>query len=332
MAARQRPTIRDIAERVGVSPTTVSYALRGVGVISEETRRRVMQAAQDIGYPIAAEQRRSLTIGVLFPAAFEGGLLYRHDIFGANAQGIDDAVQALGGCTVTYVPNDPDGFPFQHLYWHGVDGVINIGSDSRHPAVQSLQKKGVPIVLLNHLGTDGISSVSVAHSAAMTALTDHLIEEHGYRHFAYLKGTPVSYTEARLQGTLKAVEKHGLSPDSLLVLSYEDGLDAVAEIVLRNLSRLDAIIADRTDHAVQLAQILRERGVKIPQDLAIVGFDDLSIGINMDPPLTTIAFDARSMARRATELLIAIIQGEIVYAHAELPFELKVRRSCGCSV
>lgn len=331
MTERKKPTIRTIAEYVGVSPATVSYALRGKGVLSEATRQKVLEAARTLGYPLTDDRTDPRLIGVIFPRHLQKDeAFHRHEIYGAYTQGIEEVIRSVDGCMVSYVPNDPDSFLFHHLLRRDVDGLLFVGVDLENAGVQLVREKGIPVLLVNHRGTHEVSSVSVAHYTAMGELTDHLLQVHGYRNIFYLKGTPTSYTTERLQGALDRAKRYGLSTDDITVIDCRHGVERALDPIMQALPDLEAVIVDNGGYAIDLVPLLTERGIKIPDDLALVCFDDLSISAKLEPPLTTIAFDAYELGRRAAEELLKVIRGEHITIHIELPYELKIRVSCGC--
>lgn len=333
MNSRQRPTLRAIADRVGVSPATASYALQGKGTLKDETRARVISVARELGYPVPVLEPMVRRLGVLFPAHFQHDeAIHRHEIYAQFARGIERALSSVDGCIVTYAPNSPGSFLFQHLRESGVEGLIFFGVDVDHESVQATRAWQVPSVLLNHRGALGISSVGVANHAAMSELTGHLLEHHGYRQIAYLKGAPCSYTTDRLAGARAAYAQRGLDPTHMDVISYGTTVERSMERILSLLPGLEAVIVDRAVYSVQLIELLKKKGYRVPDDVAVVCFDDLKATELATPSLTTIGFDAEELAYRAADLLISIIRGETAEAQILLPYRLIVRTSCGCTV
>lgn len=339
MATRQRrPTLKSIADEVGVSPTTVSYALNGKGAISEQTRQRIIQVAREMKYVFSAVEESETSprvLGILYPdrvpcpPSVAGNSI--HQIYSKFAQGIQSELARLRGYTATYAPNVRDNFIACGIPPNDLAGLIFFGYDADNDMVGWAAQRGIPVVLLNHAGTFGVSSVSVANRRATSCLVDHLIVEHGYRRFAFVQRSPVlSYTRARLEGCIDAMRGHGLTQKSLSVHTIGYETVKVVDDLMSRLPQLDAIVADRDWYAVQLIAELGQRGVSVPQDVAVVGFDNLGRSLESEPTLTTVGFDSVDIGKKAVRILDSINRGEVLEAHVEVPYVLVLRSSCGC--
>jgi LacI family transcriptional regulator len=333
----RKPTIREIAARAGVSPAAVSYALRGLGNLSSETRQRVLEAATALGYPVSHRPQpepRALNIGIIYPAQFDEGVMRSGEIYSHYARGIREVLSSMPGSIVTYVPNAPDGFAFCHLLEEGVPGLLFFGVDQHDPAVQIALAQRMPIVLLNHHGGPGVSSVCVAHRQAMQDMITHLTERHDCRRFLFMQPlNAASYSHERLAGCREGLQRCGLSAQALTVISYDPAdLPQTVKQLVDRAPLPDAVIMDRDYFALLVMEELQSHGVRIPGDIRIVGFDDLVAARTATPPLTSVRWDAVALGKRAMSLLLALIRREVLEDHVQLPYELVLRESCGCAL
>lgn len=328
---KRKPTLSDVAERVGVSTATVSYVLRGIGAVSDQTRRRVLDAAREVGYPLPSRPP-AITIGVLYPPGYsDDKTVQEHEIYGRFVEGIQQAVSRLDRCTVSYIPNHPTSFVLQHFQTHGLDGMIFFGVDATHRAVQTARENGIPCVLLNHRGTNGVSSIQAANYDATVALAEHLINDHGYRRLVFLQSDPAaSFTVERYDGARAAVERALAQGATLKLLRYHREIEPVARAIADLGTSVDAVIVDRVVIAGRLVEALKAIGVRVPEDVAVVGFDDLQMAADAKPSLTTVRFDAVEMGRRAARALASLVAKEVTEIHVKLPCEVVRRSSCGC--
>jgi DNA-binding LacI/PurR family transcriptional regulator/GAF domain-containing protein len=188
---------------------------------------------------------------------------------------------------------------------------------------------------------EGMPSVLVDGYSGMYANIKHLIEVHGYRRLAFIRG-PVGNFDAdeRYRAYTTLLEEYGipLDPDLVEVSNFAGGRDAMEALWPRMLAsprdEIDtspwAVIAANDDMAVQAMNVLREYGMRVPEDVVVVGFDDSVAAQNLDVPLTTVRQPTQVMGRRAVQMILQLLRGEPVEDRAMVPAELVVRRSCGC--
>jgi two-component sensor histidine kinase/DNA-binding LacI/PurR family transcriptional regulator len=191
----------------------------------------------------------------------------------------------------------------------------------------------IPIVSLE-MEFPGIPSVVMEDFQGMHAVVSHLIEEHGCRRIAFLRGAATHEgAEKRYRAYLAALEGHGLPTDPRLVPPPSDDWDGIA--MMRTLLEeprpdFDALIAVHDAMMLEVLPFMRERGIRVPGDVAVASFDDLLEGRSFTPPLTTAAPPFREMGRRAVEILLARLSGQAVPGRECMPIPLIVRESCGC--
>jgi DNA-binding LacI/PurR family transcriptional regulator len=338
--SQRRVTAKEVAQRAGVSPTTVSFVLNEVpGThISDATRERVRSAAEELGYVASAAARtlvsgRSNTIGLvinhaelLLVDAFIPQLLFgleqvaRERGFHVRVQGMD----AVGG---------PD--PYRELFSaHHVDGIVVLDPRRQEESLAELVLDGYPIVTLGAIEGADVPRVIGDNVGGMRRAMEHLIAL-GHRRIAHLTFSPMGFvgTDERLAGYRSALEAAGLDCDPSLVeevgYSAESGAHAMRRLLARG-TPFTALTCGNDTVALGAMAALFDAGHTVPDDVAVVGFDDIPTAAWMRPPLTTIRTDPVQSGRIAMTMLIERIGGGTPTKHVvEMPHELVVRRSCG---
>lgn len=230
---------------------------------------------------------------------------------------------------------------FDLLDGGAVDGVIVVStllSGHTGPAgvIQFLESRyrGVARVSLG-MPVPGVPSVVVDNRFGMRALIDHLIEAHGCRRVAFIEGTPKNpEAEERFSVYREALEAHGLPYDPGLVepglFKKRSAVGAMRAILAR--ARPDAVVAANDEMALGAIEALRRHGCRVPHEIPVTGFDDLSVAWLANPPLTTVAQPFERMAELAIELILAQLAGEPVEPVTHLSTLLTIRQSCGCGL
>ena len=316
----RRPTSSDVATRAGVSRTTVSFVLNGRAdaKIPEATRQRVLDAAAELGYVPHASARqlaggRSRTLRGLASAARTAGLRVM--------------VEALS-------PNDPESSYVSLVRGQHADGLILSGPRTDDPAFLELVRDGFPVVLQGSLPDVPVSSVDVDNVAGARQAVDHLIGL-GHRRIAMITNAPVVYTAAvqRAEGYREALAAAGIPYDAGLVdeggFDAQSGQQAMAAILRRR--SFDAVFVASDVVALGAIAALRESGRRIPDDVSVVGFDDIPLAAFFDPPLTTVRLPAFELGQAAGEALLRRIADPAVADRTVLPTELVVRASTRAS-
>lgn len=340
----KRVTSKDVAELAGVSRTTVSFVLNNVpGVqISDETRQRVLQAAEALGYvPDAAARalasRRALIIGLV---------LSRNPHHIASDAFINKILEELievvrpHGMQLMIDIVQPDDQKEDYLKlvrakW--IDGMLISGPRMDDKALQALEEDGFPTVLMGQLPNSEFPWVDIDNCAAATTAVAHLISLN-HKHIACITNAPISYSAsaARLAGYRLALENAGILYDPELVrqgdFNMDSGFQQMSDLLDKKVMMTAAFVASDTV-ALGAKAALCARGLRIPEDIALVGFDDLPFARYTDPPLTTVRLPIPDLAHRAGEMLIQILNGdEPDQRQLVLDTELVVRGSCGSKV
>jgi DNA-binding LacI/PurR family transcriptional regulator/signal transduction histidine kinase len=185
------------------------------------------------------------------------------------------------------------------------------------------------------MALDGIPSVLVDNQNGMRKAVTHLIEVHGLRRIAFIRGPEGSpEAEQRYQTYTEVLAQHGLPLDPALVASGNflspSGEEAIRLLLDERKADLEAVVSANDEMALGALAALRERGIRVPDGVSVVGFDDIEEARFAAPPLTTIRQPLYEQGRRAAEMLLALLAGEDVPERVMLPTELVVRRSCGC--
>jgi LacI family transcriptional regulator len=333
-------TISDVAQRAGVSAMTVSRVINNTGYSSQETRARVEAAIAELGYvPNAlARQLRSKRTKTLALVVSD----ISNPFFTTIARGVED-VAVRHGFSVMYCNTDEsESEEAQYLLMlveRQVDGVLLVPAGGSATSFRLLEAHGMPVVVLDRrVAWHGAESVRCDSEAGAHALTRHLIEL-GHRRIAVLTGRrTISTSTDRVIGCRRALEEAGLALDDSLVRyggftfgsqNQADGHRMAQEVLAAPSGPPTAIFATNNFIAFGAIRALHEAGVRVPDDISVVAFDDLPAEWVSDPFLTVAAQPAYEIGRNAAAMLLDRIAGERVAAGEDLvlPFELIVRRS-----
>ncbi|HUN07425.1 MAG TPA: substrate-binding domain-containing protein [Aggregatilineales bacterium] len=228
---------------------------------------------------------------------------------------------------------------YQLVSPNSTDGVIISGGLGHYVGVQSFQDFCEPFAPLPVVCTDTLldkyPGVTTDFYGGMRKLMQHLIHDHGYRRIAFICGSLNSAPgEDRYRAYTDSLSEAGLPFDQLLVAPGDffapSGENAIRLLVNERRVQFDALVAANDDMAIDAMQALQSHGFRVPDDIAVAGFDDLVIARSMVPPLTTVHLSAGDETRSAAEVLLAILDGEPVQHRVHIPSQLIIRQSCGC--
>lgn len=329
-------TIKDIARKLDLSASTVSRALRDHPDIKEETKKRVHALAEELDYQPdtiaqSLKNRRTNLIGVIVPEI-------RHEFFSGVISGIEDVAYRSGYAIIVSQSNENyerERINVNALISNRVAGLlISISQSTRSSDhFRLLERQGIPFVFFDRVCEDIDASKVVVddYDGAMQAV-GHLIER-GYRKIAHLAGpSHLSITQQRLEGYLSALNKHNISPDERLIvyggLNEEDGYTGFESLWASN-CHTDAVFAVNDPVAIGAFSKIKELKLRIPQDVALVGFSDNPITALVDPPISTVSQPVFQLGQTAAEILIKQIQlgEEFVPRREILKTKLIVRHS-----
>lgn len=337
---RGKVTSRDVAALAGVSRGAVSMILGGRGAaFAEETRARVREAARTLGYAPSAAGRMLVrgsaeTIGVVVCHSE----MLAHDGFVPQVLGaVAAACRRHGHRVILEVLDGGDGAETYRALVAGrqIDGIIVIDPASGDPELHALIEEGFPLVLLGSVQHRGEASVNFSTRMAIEALVDHL-HARGHRRFAFVSHSPAGYvaTDARLAALRGALGRRGLTlaEDHVAhgAFSARSGFEATRLLLAGGLEPPAALFAGNDTIAVGALAALAERGLEVPEDVAVTGFDDLPHSAFLAPPLTTVATFAARQGEIAAEMLMSLLRGEhLGHRRVRVPIDLVVRTSTG---
>ena len=341
--SQPRITQRQIAEEAGVSRTTVSLVLNDVsGVrVSPETRQRILEVAHRLNYyPDAAARTlvsgRTQTIG--FVLCQPPDRIFADAFLPEVLLGVGDAVQENGFRVLIHSVEDVTASEayIGLVREKHTDGIILSGPRSDDQQLPRLKAEGFPVVLLGQLPGSDIPFVDVDSVGAATQAVNHLLGL-GHRQVGMITNAPLVYTAARdrLAGYRQALEGAGLSFDERLVrygdFREESGRVAMCQL-LALAERPSAVFIASDLVAFGALVAIKERCMSIPDDIALVGFDDVRLAHYVDPPLTTVRLPAYELGYGAATLLTELVAGKQVgEREILLQTTLVVRQSCGAA-
>ncbi|WP_314176199.1 LacI family DNA-binding transcriptional regulator [Streptomyces winkii] len=328
-------SIKDVARQVGVSIGTVSNALNRPDRVAPGTRARVMSAVDELGY-VRSESARQLRAGhsrIIALLVLDMGNPFFVDV----ARGAEQAARTEG--LGVMLCNSEQDEAAEALYLslfaeQRVRGVLITPADVSGQTMKSFQRHGIPHVFVDRVvAADEACSVSVDDVAGGELAVRHLIEG-GHTSIAYVSGPlHLAQCQDRRTGALKALGDAGLPPESLMVLENRaDDVAAGRDAGSRFLglgSRPTAIFCSNDLLALGVLQTLFSAGVRLPEEVSIVGYDDIEFAAAAAVPLTSVRQPAVQIGRTAAELLIDETSGGPGHAHQSIAFqpELVVRRS-----
>ncbi len=309
-------TIKDIARELGISPSTVSRALKDHPDISPETKRLVNELADKLNYQpnivaLSLRQSKTNTIGVVIPEIV-------HFFFSTIISGIEDVAYSAGYNVILAQSNESQSreiTDMKALFNSRVDGMLMSVSreTTNFDHIESIISKGVPIVFFDRVyNSPQASKIIVDDFTGAKDATIHLIE-HGCKRIAHLEGPPnLEISKHRLNGYMEALKEHNIAFNKDLVVSCPSGTieegRAATEILLALKNRPDAIFATNDPAAMGAMQAIKACGLKIPKDIAVVGFSNWVFSSLLDPPLTSVDQPGFEMGQEAAKLLIRQIE------------------------
>jgi LacI family transcriptional regulator len=329
-------TIREVADAAGVSTATVSRALSGVQTVDPELVERVRQSADRLGYRAnrvarALRRQSTQTVGLVVPDITD-------PFYPAVVRAIERELRRAGlSLLLCDSGNDPEveAELLRNLYDHQVDGLLVSACDrtASRPAVQ-LAASRTPLLQIDQRAVAELPYVGVEQADAMRQVVEHLLGQ-GCRSFGYLGARPeTSAGQERLDGFLahaKQADPAAADRVQLGDVSVAWGYEATARL-LEGGPAPEAIVCASDLAAIGALQALRERGVSVPADVAVTGFDDTVLAVACDPPLTSVRQPLEELGTQAVQELTAAIDAHLpqprsVLLNADLAVRESSRRS-----
>lgn len=330
------PTLRDVAKAAGVHAATASRALNPAtrALVNADTARRVIKVAESLGYrpnPIARglKTAKSQTVGLVIPDL-------TNPMFPPMVRGIEDVLEPAGfSGLIVNTDNDPgrERAQIESLRSRQVEGLVVATALVHHPLLEQLHREGVRMVMVNRR-TEGVdaSSITPDDAAGVTLAVEHLARL-GHRRVAHLAGPQNTSTGVvRARAFRNAVHDLGLDQDPDLVTACdhwneEDGARALRSLFDRGV-QFTGVVAGNDLIALGCYDVLAERGLSCPEDLSVVGFNDMPFLDKLRPPLTSVAVPHHQIGVEAARMLLeAIAEPDRPSRSVLLPLSLAVRSS-----
>lgn len=330
-------TIRDVAQLAGVVPSTVSHAINHTAPVSEETRQRVFEAIQKLGYrrntlASSLRQQMTMTLGLLLPDISD-------PIYAEIARGVSDVADLEGYSLLLGTTNDDsqsEDRQLARMLARQVDGLIVVSTDSERK-LHAYNEIDTPLVLVNRqtpLPLIDLPSVEVDNLHAGYLATRHLLNL-GHTAIGIIT---TSLSNERCEGYRRALDEAGLPvrPDLIHCASLIETdmmtQGYLAICALLNHSPLTACFVVDDLRAIGAMEALRDRKLRVPEDIAIVGCGDTNLAALVCPRLTTVGHPKRHLGAQAVYLLLDLFNNNLIDQRVVLPCELVVRESCGASL
>ncbi|MBK8986576.1 MAG: LacI family DNA-binding transcriptional regulator [Chloroflexi bacterium] len=311
-------TIKDVAKHAGVSVTSASYALNGTGTIGDDTRKRVLQAAEELNYHPNAfarnlKKNKTHTIGV-FISRF-GGSFYEEIL-----EGIHDTILStdyeLIVCPETHAMS-------KLLTQRQVDGAIVFDSKIKSDVILKLASKRFPIIILDrYLEKDNLLPLLLDNRLGTREAFYHLYEQ-GARRIGFVSGAADSFDNGeRMRAFIGEAEKNQVAVRRYSGnFTEKSGYDA-ARLMIENRNIPEAVFCANDQMAIGLLKAMKEHGLQAPDDIAVVGFDDIQIARYMQPSLSTIGASRLAWGAAAAARLIAFLETEYTFPK---PYRIQTR-------
>jgi LacI family transcriptional regulator len=329
------PTIKDVAKQANVSIATVSRIINGLPGYSEDTKKKVQEAIETLGYQPNAIARglinkRTQTIGVLFPEV--SGMLSSEVLEGVENAAHDGGFSVIvcntassGKRTVKYL---------RLLQEKRVDGIIFASEDVKEEYYKIFQEMKVPVVLVSTASSNyDLPFVRVNDFEGAFQATEYLINK-GHEQIGMIGGRnqdPIAGVP-RMKGFEEALQKHNLafSEDHVTTnegYRFQNGKESLP-VLLKQLPNMTALFAASDEMAIGAMSAAHQLGIKVPEELSIIGYDNLKIAEMCYPALTTVSQPLKDMGQTAGEILVKLIKGDEKEAESRyMPFTITERQS-----
>jgi LacI family transcriptional regulator len=327
-------TIRDVARLADVSVATVSRFINNATIVSPDSAERVREAMETLKFvPHSAARKlathKTNTLGLLLTDIHS-------DFFTPLLKGIESETSANNFDLLISTMTRLTAHQPLPLGPHNTDGVMIFLDRMNVDILEEYRVSGLPVVLIHHTAPEGLAipSVTIENKSSLERVMAHLIDVHGRRNIAFLRGLQGNEdSDWRELGYRSALESRGLTVNPGLV--GEGGFDR--EIAYRGMKKLisshpeiDAVFTGDDEAAIGALMALREAGRRVPEDVSVIGFDDQLVAPYLTPPLTTVHAPTEEVGRTAARQLIRLLREGCAEPLTLMPTELVIRRSCGC--
>jgi len=325
----------DIARIAGVNVSTVSRALSGNTRVGTEQRERILKLARERGYVVNSNasnlrSRRTQTLSVVIPLRHETGQALSDPFFISMLGYLADEItqRGYGMFLKKVLPPMKNWLPLL-IESQRADGIIVIGQSTEHAAIEAAAKVYRPLVVWGgHLQHQSYCTVGSDNVGGARAAVEHLIQA-GRKRIAFMGDSKIPEMRLRHDGYRLALEQASRSAAEALQVPSHMTADAAYEAMrayIRNGARFDAVFAASDVMAISAIRAIIASGLSVPKDVAVVGFDDISMAAYSNPPLSTVRQDLQHGAKVLVDLVLRRIEGEDAPS-ATMPAELVIRES-----
>lgn len=335
--AIKRVTISDVSRHAGVSIATVSRVLNNTLPVSEDTAARVRAAIEELKFVPNSSARtlaggKTHVLGLIIPEISALSLI-------PLLSGIETTARSMGYGLLIYTSgvDSVSGEKIRNILdENNTDGLVVYVNSLDVEELTRLNRIGFPVVLLHHTPPKDLSIpyITFHNKRAAQEIVDHLIDVHGYQRIAWLRG-PEGHEDSasREMGYRKSLSDHNIAFDPELVgyggFNYRDARETVGRW-LKEDRQIDAIFAGADEAGFGAISAIRDAGLRVPEDIAVVGFDDIDLGRHLFPPLTTIHADFEGAGKQAVLQLVNLITTGKAATKVTVPTRLVIRHSCNC--
>ncbi|WAC51530.1 LacI family DNA-binding transcriptional regulator [Frigoribacterium sp. SL97] len=324
----ERLGLREVAERAGVSHMTVSRVLNGHPQVKESTRQRVLEVVAELDFrPNSAARelvtQRALRIGVVIESAVE---------FGPSSilRAIERSARDGGYSVASFALRDDSATPeeaVRHLTGQGIDALCVVAPRSSSVAVLRTITTGLPTLVVKAEKDPAFLTVSVDQAAGTKLAVDHLASL-GHRDVLHLSG-PLDWFDARARERAfhARTRAWGMHERPIVIGDWSSDFGYDYARGLTGVPEYTAVFVANDEMALGVIHGLHDRGIRVPEDLSVVGFDDLPVSRHFLPPLTTVRQDFPALGSLVVDVLIAAIEGREIPQNSRIPAELVVRDS-----
>jgi LacI family transcriptional regulator len=343
---REIPTVYEVAALAGVSTASVSRVLAGNSRVRPDTRDKVLAAVAELGYvPSGAAQnlasRRTGVLGLCFPDLVGDQDIVKSDTmywYDELIKGVERAARRSGFAVLIAASHESDDENMVTMVASRCDGLAVVAHTVPTQALETLARR-MPVVVLAgpHEPVEpgsGLDHLSVASHSGAYEMTGHLLNVHGYRTLRFVAGPDSPDSASRFQGFREAMQECGLpvpdQPDLVGDFTTAGGQRVVSDLLDEGqVPRALLCVNDQT--AVGAMAALRAAGLRVPEDVAVAGFDGIQLGRHLRPGLTTVVQPMPALGAEAVRLLRErIADGTLPGRQVELPVRIEPRGSCGC--
>ena len=330
-------TIRDVAKQAGVSVATVSRYINHTASISTEIAGRIQAVMAELSYAplMSARNLATRTTGMVGLLSFT----VEYGFFSPLVAGLEKALKEHGyHLLISTFQEDGSGETVLPIGPHNADGVVVFSNTLSEERLAEWYNAHFPIVLVHGTAPRDlpIPCVNVENKAASTQIVDHLIEVHGKKRIVFVRAPGRQEDSHQREMAYRAALKaHSIAFDPNLIIggNYARSVarQAMEEFLANNPPMFDAVFAGDDDLAVSVMSALQSAGLKVPEDIAVVGFDDQRFAGLLVPPLTTVHAPTEEVGHMAGQQMLKLLNGQPADCMCVLPTEVVIRQSCGCN-